>query len=566
MNDAAPRFDHALMALFTGLGLLLVLAGPLVFSHAVTDVFVLPKLLPVALGAALLWASGARSGVSLKAPLVALWIVLAICTVASSDLGLSLFGPRAQQFLSIMPLAVATLVYLGAAGRITPSAAGTGVLAVAVAAAIMAVASRFGFGAVAFPLQDGRACGPMGNPTFLGALLALALPLAFDEAVEGSRALGGAALLSLVAGLVAARCRGGLAAGGLGVGAYIVMADKQWRPVFIAIGSGTVAALLVALVVSRNTLHGSDIGRWESWKIAWTAWRARPLLGWGPDAFQIPFHRFETTAFVAAAGNDKTAMIEAHNDILQVLATMGLAGLAAYSGVLWGVVRSARRAMATPGAAGVAAALIALFLQAKVNEVPFAVLACAAILVASLEPAGDVLTPSWGRQAGVLASLALFCLAGRLVAADVYEKRGGMSHDPFVSTQAFNRAAELNPWDLVYEQMRVNTLLAVLSYYPAAQQQVVARVLVREGERAVAMHPNDPTAHEIMAIVLKLATPMLGVNFMARAQQEIKVAREQAPTYSGYRWQAEHLNEFLVKNDRATPGVDGRDKLPEAIR
>jgi O-antigen ligase len=562
MNEADPGARAwTIPAILSGLGVLCVAGGPLVFSTGMRDAFVLVKLLPLAIGVLLLWSSAALAGRSpwkgrsLGLPLAAVWAVLAASALLSVDLGLSLFGPHQQQFLAILPLALCTLAYLGAAGRLSSLAAGRLVLGVAVAASFIAVAQKVGaIHALDFSVQSGRVGSTFGSPIFLGAFLALALPLAVGEILEGARAEGAASLLLLVLGLVAAGSRGGLLAGGAGVGLYLALRGVwRWNSYMVAI-----LALATAGVVlfGHGSRSDSDVGRFEVWRIAFSAWRQFPVLGWGPDTFPIAFHRLMTDRFVEVTHNDFTIQMSAHNDFLQALATVGLAGLAAYAAILLAVARLARLALPARGAAAAAAALFALFVQAKVNPIPVSVLACATLLVASFEtgfatePKPHAQAPVWG---GAVLALGMLVLVGRFCAAEVYQARGAAKSSAYAAIDDLGRAAKMNPGDLFYLQAQFNAIYTALPAMNSDQRRGAAMAFLDLSARAVALHPNDPTSHEMRAVALKTSTALLGVNLMGQTQSEIRIAQTQAPKYSGYRWQEKHLNDFLAQNTAANP-------------
>lgn len=91
---------------------------------------------------------------------------------------------------------------------------------------------------------------------------------------------------------------------------------------------------------------------------------AHPWLGWGPDNFIFAFSQHMTPEYIAAVGGSSLGQSSAHNDIAQVAATMGLAGLAAYFWLAWSLVKaSINRPMAL-------ALLAAAWIQAQVNPIP----------------------------------------------------------------------------------------------------------------------------------------------------------------------------------------------------
>jgi hypothetical protein len=107
----------------------------------------------------------------------------------------------------------------------------------------------------------------------------------------------------------------------------------------------------------------------------------------------LGFAATENVLYLFGAYGENVGQAHANNDLLQALATTGLAGLAAYAWLLlaaWRRLRNAlrdetRRADAAAAGAGLAAA----FVVAKFNPVPLDGLALAALLLGLLDPGGE---------------------------------------------------------------------------------------------------------------------------------------------------------------------------------
>lgn len=136
---------------------------------------------------------------------------------------------------------------------------------------------------------------------------------------------------------------------------------KVVLPVLISLGVLAAAAMAVAvtsgalgdtLLPKRGTQGegGYDI---DSVEVRLYAWRDtipmildRPLLGHGPDNFGKPFDSYMSEELRAASTTDSGVfqpLDKAHNDFLQVAATTGLLGLAAYLWILIAYFRGAYR-------------------------------------------------------------------------------------------------------------------------------------------------------------------------------------------------------------------------------
>lgn len=79
--------------------------------------------------------------------------------------------------------------------------------------------------------------------------------------------------------------------------------------------------------------EGSIGSRLLIWQSALRMIAARPLVGWGPDAFHLAFSSFSSLDFVRLEGASKRAD-NAHNYFLQLAATQGIFGLFAFVALL----------------------------------------------------------------------------------------------------------------------------------------------------------------------------------------------------------------------------------------
>ena len=106
--------------------------------------------------------------------------------------------------------------------------------------------------------------------------------------------------------------------------------------------------------------------RFVSWEAGLAGFAERPVLGWGPANYMAPFGRY-----VGASGADLPTNDHAHNVLIEVAATKGLAGFAAYLAI-WGltfavVLRAARGAEPREQAFALfaGAALLGQFVQSQ---------------------------------------------------------------------------------------------------------------------------------------------------------------------------------------------------------
>jgi O-antigen ligase len=201
-----------------------------------------------------------------------------------------------------------------------------------------------------------RPDGNLGNANLLGALIAMAIPLALNRALRG----GGFALAwflavaALVGGLVATTSRsGGLGALAGGLLLLVFALRGRWA-VGAAVGSATaLAAALLFIFLSPLHSLNDDPGplRIHLWQDALRMISARPLTGWGEDATGLVFGRFLTGDWSPGVTFDRV-----HSGPLDIAATQGLLGLAAMGWILVVLSRGAWRWRAAGNVAPLAAA------------------------------------------------------------------------------------------------------------------------------------------------------------------------------------------------------------------
>lgn len=216
----------------------------------------------------------------------------------------------------------------------------------------------------ALPRPDGN----LGNANLLGALLAMALPLAAGRALAAQPAarrawLGLIALLA--AALAASTSRSGWLGAVLGLGVLAVFLTPRRRLLpALAAGAALVvlAAATIALTPLRDLNDDSGGARLAVWRDAAAVVAERPLLGWGEDTMGLVFGRHQSGDWARGHNFDR-----AHSMPLDLAASQGLVGLAACAwlfGTWWLIVWRRR---AEPGVAGLAGAAAAYLAWALVN-------------------------------------------------------------------------------------------------------------------------------------------------------------------------------------------------------
>ncbi len=437
--------------------LMLLLAGaPLLFSRLTVEAFELPKVMllravaivlacgALALGLERAMGLGTRAfprslfGLLRHEPLS--WGVLAyvasalLSTVTSLDPRTSLWGAHESFFGLLTVLAYAVVYFAVRVLCAAPVHARALLLASLVGSTGAGLYALVQFGG-ADPVQWtrtheilglARVFGSLGNPNFLGALMAMALPLALGLGLRawGRRQSGRAALLFASAlvcalALLASFSRGAWLAGVAALATWVLgqvlvagRPQARRRLVLATLGVALVALLAGSVAVARvpraraagqamlarlelsltpgtrerpvGGLALEQDPRLALWRAALRMFRDRPLTGVGLDAFQLAFQRYRELAIWEVEGNRTPG--KAHNELLHTLATQGLPGGLALALLVVGSGLALRRAYAaqpdeSAALVGMAAALVAFLTQALFS---FTVTGCGTLALALL--------------------------------------------------------------------------------------------------------------------------------------------------------------------------------------
>jgi O-antigen ligase len=322
----------------------IALALPTAFLPGAVDSFILPRASLVIAGAclgvglALLAPGGTRLG-RMRWPMLGAVAAAILAFVFSVSWPLSFAGSytRYESFpirLSYLGLFAAS-VWLLRDDRPRAWVVGAFVLGTTIACleAMVQWAGSVGF----------RPDGNLGNANLLGALIAMALPLAVASGLRGGRwAIAwsfGAAIMT--GGLIVSTSRSGGLGALAGCLVLAVFAFKSWRAVAAAAASIAISGVaLTAIVVSPLRLLNNDPGpiRLELWPDAIRMVAARPLTGWGQDATGLVYGHFLSADWLPGITIDR-----AHSGPLDIGATQGLLGLAALGWVLVVLLRGTWR-------------------------------------------------------------------------------------------------------------------------------------------------------------------------------------------------------------------------------
>jgi O-antigen ligase len=524
-----------------------------VFVPGLLESFEVPKIALIrvlGLGALAGWIVGAWPGRrSAFEWAVLAWVgVEAAATAMSVSPRLSLVGDALQDEGLLTSLALAGLALAGRS-----SLAGERGLARAVEVTLLAVSVACAYALVQVAGFDplpwvrtasygegfARPFGTLGHPNLLGVLAAAATVWAVAILMRGGRRwlYGPAAVLTGLATLLTFSRAAWLGLGaGVGVALVLTACERgprrmPWR--------GLAAALVIAVAVAALFSWGgwgrlfsaraAELGRGgagtgasrvEIWASAVSMWRDRPLLGQGPDTFELMFPAFQTEGYWRAEW--AALPFHAHSVYLHTLATRGLAGAAAVTALLLAGSVAAWRAWRRPAQRGrvillaggsAAIAVCGLAGAIGINGALGLLFAGAALdaAEASAAPAGSASAGARRRTITLMVSVAVGLIAALWVSRDLEVARalGGAARaagrDPALALALAERAVRVAPaedraWAALAE---ARTALALQRRDPvlAARAVDAAGQAVAAGPRRAQHHQRLGAAHGAQALL-----------------------------------------------------------------
>jgi O-Antigen ligase len=403
----AARISGWVPAAYAGL-------APILFIPFSADAYILPRTSLTVLAGAVVGGLGLATGTGrlgrLRWPALAVALAALVAAALSVAPALTLVGEYSRY--ESLPVRLAYLALFAGAAWIGERRRLVSWFLVGCSVASIEALLQWITGSPARP--DGN----LGQANLLGALLAMAVPLAVDRARWHPAWLGVAGLAGL--GLVASSSRSGWVGALVGLCAFAAfrVPARRLRPA-LAVGAVVVALALALGVVSPLRFLNQDTGsgRVGVWRDTASLVAARPLVGWGEDSFGVVYGRFQSGDWSPGQSFDR-----AHSEPLDLAATQGLVGLAAcawFFAVLWGGLW--RR----PELGGLAGALAAYFAWSLLNfdwapaTGPFWLLAGAAWSAVPQDQDRPPARAWWKPAAGIGAAVAALVLTLPPQIADV---------------------------------------------------------------------------------------------------------------------------------------------------
>lgn len=349
-------------------------------------------LLAAVLGATLLGARIVR--VPVLVPAAAFLVISTLSTLQSGDILHSLIGSEPYRYDGLLSLSAGILLFYAAARFLDSWAKVWVVVLTGIASAVLisvyGILQTFSLDPVAswgipwytmepvpastplssfYPVMP-RAFSTLGWPNWLAAYLTLMVGAALALYFRAESRLVRSAMLAALA--VMAACwlytytRGAMLGVGVASPVIFFLAYRRLgsvRPLLLPT-LVIVAAMIAAQLVSPPSMslstnlggtnvaaapedvpEGGDVSvttRLMMWRDTVPMIMERPLLGYGPDNFAEPFERYEGEDLQAFFPNG-AVIDKAHNEFLQIAATTGLLGLAAYLWIFVSYFRNAYR-------------------------------------------------------------------------------------------------------------------------------------------------------------------------------------------------------------------------------
>lgn len=507
--------------------ILLVAALPLLFLSSAHDsflslkIFVLRVISASLLIVLLLRFFQGRVLNPLKNPLIIIatvFIVVEIlATVFSIDPLTSVIGLRKRYFGLSTYMALYAVFIAIAAGSWSRQSISMLIKVIVISAAAVSLVGIGQVLGITFPKDltqnfGAAAYSTLGNPNFLGIYLAIALPLSlalfYENDVKNKyyRPVVLSTTIILLIGIILTRSSGSVFGAIVALISFYVVFYRPWEKLGRAKSTIVIIAAFLIIATSvfvfMNIDSSSMRSRIRSWSGIGKMISSRPVLGFGPDAIarELPKHQATDKTYSQEIYQD------AHNVLLTVAATSGLAALAAFMAMLFFALKNlwmARRneSFSIYLAAGLIAAIVG-YLSAEMinpdNIVPATLLWVILGLSASLtrlennkknnSRAWIVMALPFGFVAIFLAALAFKNLSAELYLAEAEQQQSYSS-----AVMSYNRAQSVFPYYSFY-YVRLNDRLGEMVRQGNSQSFELSETAVKKAIQIAPLEADNYVA------------------------------------------------------------------------
>jgi len=340
---------------------------------------------------------------------------------------------------------------------------------------------------------------------------------------------------------------------------------------------GLISRTVKRLVSIVDLSEADAASRISGWKSALEMIKERPLLGMGPDTLSINFRRYMFPEFSRLTGKALANPGNAHNEVLQIAATMGIVGLLSY---LWLLLSYFRTIVKSPDlhqnpiVVGIAASITAVLVN---NLFSFHTVATATLFWLFL----GFTTIWWAKQEGkksigisiprgikwgiysmlIVLNLFLIVIFLRMYSADIHFPKGlffqaKKRYDLAISE--YRKAVKINPWEQTYYQ----NLAKIYQEVALLIQDETQRIKLLEESAAVykkhlQLVPQDALSHNGLGVgYVHLAEQLSDQSYYRLAEESFQSSIQMAPYFLEPRINLGTVLYRLGKKEKALQSYD----------
>jgi len=589
---------------------ILVISLPLAFNPKFLDAFALPKVTLLRIITLIMLTSWivktAENGKftwrksPLNLPVLIFIFVTFIATVFSTNPYFSFFGQYMYHMEGLWATLTYVVLYLLVIANLDDFKVRNIILAFIVtsgATCVYGLLQHFGIELVNWQISSTeRIWSTMGNPNFLAGFLIMAIPLTIAILLEQRRQNKNE--LSLKTGLlVALLCLQLLClnftysrASWVGVFSGLAILAVLWRRqlgkmrkifkltilvLFLAISfiflfkaiemrklalknlepletRGFISKTAERLVSIIDLNEADAASRISGWKSAIQMVKERPLLGVGPDTLSINFRSYELPGFSRLTGIALANPAYAHNEVLQVAATLGIVGLLSYLWLLLTYLRMVTKfpdLRKDPIVVGMTASIGAVVVN---NLFSFHTVTTATLFWLFLGFTAILCTKSEGKKTlricisrwtkwtiySILFVLNLFLIVIflRIYFGDAHFPRGlffeaKKRYDLAISE--YEKAVEISPWEQTYYQNLAKVYQDVAVLIPDGAQRIgLLQKSVAVYKKHLGLVPQDALSHNGLGVAyVHMAEQLSDQSYYQLAKESFQHSIQMAPYF-----------------------------------
>jgi len=315
---------------------------------------------------------------------------------------------------------------------------------------------------------------------------------------------------------------------------------------------GLISKTVKRLVSVIDLSEADAASRISGWKSALEMIKERPLLGMGPDTLSINFRRYAFPEFSRLVGKTLANPAYAHNEVLQIAATMGIVGLLSYLWLLLSYFRTIAKfpdLRQEPIVAGIGASITAVLVN---NLFSFHTVTTATLFWLFL----GFTTILWAKEEGkksislsiprgikwaiysILFVLNLFLIVIflRIYSADPHFINGlafeaRKRYDLAISE--YQKAVKIAPWEQAYYQNLAKIYYDVALLIPDRTQRIgLLEKSVAVYKKHLHLVPQDALSHNGLGVgYVRLAEQLSDQSYYCLAQESFQDSIQMAPYF-----------------------------------